>query len=144
MKKITSLIIAVILLVGVLTLAGCDNKEPITQNNVTSLVINDDFTASVSMNSPILGKWKEISGKSVADEYTWFFMKSTTVHFTENFDGVLQSNVCNFKFNDETGELSYYVYREDKVYDVIVKFKGDKMFVSSTEGEELYTFERID
>ncbi len=144
MKKLTSLIMAIILVATLFILTGCNDtgaETPETNNDDT--VVIGDFVSHVDSESSIIGKWVEISGNSNADKYTWLFMKSTTLHMTETYDDVSTSTVCAYNFNEETGELSYYVYNESQEYNVLITFKGDRMVVSSTEGEALYTFEKV-
>lgn len=129
MKKILAFIMAAVLMLSMVALTGCG------KDNTNVYADLDEFDSYVSADSTIIGEWIETSNTSSADEVSWVFMESTTLHIREVHGANSFTDVSAFNYNDETGELSYYVFNENKAFECKAEISGAKMTLTYDSGE---------
>lgn len=140
MKKILAFALAVMVVLSLFAFVGCSNGDEKVENaeNVNSNI--EGFESYVSDDSAILGTWKETS---TSDEFEWTFFSSTTLHITETIGESSYSTVCAYNFNDETGELEYYVMTTKKTMNYTATIDGVNMELRSADGNDVRTFEKV-
>ncbi len=139
MKNWFSLVMAVVMCISLLVLAGCKKED--AKEGAEGYNDNYSFSAHVDKDADILGVWEEsLPEDSKSEKTIWRFEDSTTLNIVETVQGHSITVGAAYNYNQETKELTYMILDTKKEYTVKVSFDGDAMFFTDESGELVKTF----
>ncbi len=144
MKKVLAVLFVII---TVLSFAACGKKAaeaPVVNQKPTQAPIThpEGFEPQVADKSEIIGTWTETE---VVDGicYDWTFYEDADMHRTKVFvaEDVRRSAVGYYNYNEETGEMSYWLISEGETATTSYKVKidGKNMTLTPAAGGEAIT-----
>lgn len=172
MNKFITLALAVLMMVSVFSLAGCKKNDAETSasssegtgaydSNVSisisgkdpegstgsdtkseEKVYNIGFEPYVSNDADIVGSWRETTEGLTSDKIVWTFYESATLHITETKNGISFSTVCTCLYDEDTKELSYFIYDQNASTECVVSINGNTMKFLDQDGNIMKTFEK--
>lgn len=139
MKKLSIILLVIVLILSCLSLSGCKKEEEYEPVNKYEDLEN--FTSYVDPGSAILGYWLEdLPEGSEEESIEWDFYDTTDMHIIKSVDGISYSTASAYNFNDQTGELSYYYLQDKTTHYYKVEFASDTMTFKDANGEVVKTF----
>ncbi len=138
MKKLLAILFVVLMTVSCLFLTACGKETYKPENAFEDL---EAFDSYVDPYSAIIGNWYEVLPEdSDKETIEWDFFDTTTLHIIETADGISYSTVSAFNYNEETGELSYYMLQDKNIYKAQVEITSEGMTFKDENGEVFKTF----
>lgn len=141
MKKILAILFVVLMTISCLFLTACGRDEYKPENLYEDL---EAFESYVDPYSAILGNWREDLAEGAEEEtIEWDFYDTTTMHITKTIDGISYSTVSAFNYNEETGDLSYYMLQDKSTHSYKVEITSETMTFKDANGEVAKTFTKV-
>ncbi len=120
MKKILSFILAVMMVVALGALWGCNDDSD-----------NTATPDSIPAVSPLAGSWKVVS---TDDEVEWFMNSKDTLHITETRNEKQYTTVCSYSYDKDTGAFEYTCLSASGSFEGTATIEGGNLTVVSNDG----------
>lgn len=140
MKKTLTLLLALVLCLSAVLLAGCKKKQE-EINGPESFMKNYNFESYVDEDSTILGSWAEtLSEDNKSDKTIWRFQDTTALNIVESVKERELTTPCAYNFDEKTGKLVYLNCNTKDIITVNVTIDGDNMTFTDEDGSVTKTF----